>query len=87
MIIKRPPRYPIDITPLTVTVDNSMWLEHSQGFLVLPVKEAGIIIIDDMLKSCSRPAQNYHLGHQLAVVPVFNMGCKDLKINRDVVSL
>lgn len=54
---------------------------------MLPVKEAGIIIIDDMLKSCSRPAQNYHLGHQLAVVPVFNMGCKDLKINRDVVSL
>lgn len=63
---------PQHITPLTVAVDNSVRLEQGQCFLALLVKEAGILIIDDMLKPHSRPAQDHHLGHQFAVVPIRN---------------
>jgi hypothetical protein len=47
---------PQHIAPLTVAVDNSVRPEHGQSFVALLVKEAGILIVDDMLKPRSRPA-------------------------------
>ncbi|KAI3226519.1 hypothetical protein DTO012A9_5567 [Penicillium roqueforti] len=58
------------IAPLTIAVDNSVRLEHGHSFVVLPLKEAGIFIVDDMLKSRSRPAQDHHLRHEFAMVPI-----------------
>lgn len=49
---------PQHIAPFTVAVNNSVRPEHDQSFVALLVKEAGILIVDDMLKPRSRPAQD-----------------------------
>jgi hypothetical protein len=44
-------------------MDNSVRPEQGQSFVAPLVKEARILIVDDMLKPRSRPAQDHHLRH------------------------
>lgn len=61
--------------------------EHGQSLIAFVIEEARISIVDDMLKPCSRPAQDHHLGHQLAMVPIWNAWLEYPKANRDLLSL
>lgn len=78
---------PQHITPLTVAVDNPTRPERGQSSVALLVKEAGVPIMDGMLKPRSRPAQDHHLRHYFAVVPICNARLKVPKTDRDVLSL
>lgn len=53
---------PQHISPLSVAMDHSVRLEHSQSFLALVVEKTRITVVNHTLNPSSRPAQDDHLA-------------------------